>query len=248
MLRYGTIERQSESAEWVLPTFPGGLFDERERASQIALPTIRLFEQLESRRVGEVLQHHGVVERPVEKPGVSPLRKAHVPQLGPRAGEDALPLRQRRGLVGRGRIRRAQPRRERLHARREPPLVVPGGLGTQPPLPLATRREERDRTPIANEARQGLVEGRRVGTSEVERVVQQLVQNQVHEKLLVLPKQVPQQRIIEPAERAERGGTPHVRVVSQRLQALGLGLRATLLEEPLVRQAADDREPPGIGN
>ena len=76
--------------------------------------------------------------------------------------------------------------------------------------------------------------------------MQQLVDHRVHQAHRVGAHRGAHQRIVEPAERAERRRRPQVAVQPARLEPRRLRFRQLHVEESLVRHAADDREPPAV--
>src|ERR1041385_702552 len=89
----------------------------------------------------------------------------------------------------------------------------------------------------ADEIREALVEG--AGASYIQRVVEQLVENDVGQRHLVVAEQMGEQRVVEPSERAECGRGADVRVVAVLLKLLRLGQRLFLRKVPLVRHIPD---------
>src|SRR5574341_1779983 len=66
-----------------------------------------------------------------------------------------------------------------------------------------TVAEEIDGSAVADEVRHAFVKG--AGTIDIQSVVKQLVENDLAQHFLVVPQQMRQQRVVEPAKCAERG-------------------------------------------
>ena len=101
-----------------------------------------------------------------------------------------------------------------------------------------------DRSAVAGEVRQRLVERRLPG--HVERGVEQLVQHDVGQGRCVVLQQVGQQRVGEPAQRAEGRCGARGRVEPRGLKAPRFRPRGLGTEESFVSDPADDREPPRV--
>jgi hypothetical protein len=199
-----------------------------------------------------------VVEAPGENARVVELRPGH-PLEAPRPGlrcvvlgvalasllEDDLPRRDpARRVQVRASVYGLQRSDHFGQVMTEEHVVVPFVLR----LPAALRHrsvpdaEELDRAPLAHEVGKALVEGD--ATRDEERVVRQLVDDGRDQRYVLVAQHGGQQRVVEPAERAEGADRPHVHVKAAALEAVGRGERAVGVEEALVGHAPDDREPP----
>src|SRR5439155_13225538 len=200
-------------------------------------------EGVEIREIGEFVQEPRVV-------GGKQLLAAADAATGERLGSGA---RQRTSSTLAG-VRMWRARVQAPEAHREVPEDAPplaqgdpasAGLGTAPGIVARSSAEERDRPPVPGEGRGRLVEGRLAGDEE--RRVPELVQDDVgdHHRRLVRGRR--EQRVREPAERAEGERLPDVDVEVVRRERSGGGVRRLALEETTIRKASDERVAPEVG-
>lgn len=128
---------------------------------------------------------------------------------------------------------------------REQERILPASDGVLACRRVVVRFEEKDGAAVPDEVREGFVEVR--VPADVAGGVEQLVKDGLDQADAVLPQRGRQQRVVEPAERAEGRGGAHVGVEAPRLQRRRLGVCLCGAEEALVGYATDDREPPGMG-
>ncbi len=83
--------------------------------------------------------------------------------------------------------------------------------------------------------------------ADEQRVMRHLVDHRLHQPDAVLAEHGREERVGQPAQRAEGGGRAQVRIVVLLLQLARLALRRLPAEEALVGHAPDDGEPPGVG-
>src|ERR1043165_706835 len=93
----------------------------------------------------------------------------------------------------------------------------------------------------ADEVREALVEWARA--ANVQRVMEEFVEDDVGKRHLVIVEQMREQRVVEPAQRAERGRGADIGVIAVLLELLRLGQRLFLGEIALVRHIPDHKEP-----
>jgi hypothetical protein len=214
----------------------------RDRVRQVpACLHKEIFEQLEAIRVHQVMEDDGVVERPRREVPIPRGAQGQALKLILRRAEEVLSFGQ--GYAGAVGV--AQTRRERAQERGEGECIVPGVSGVSQRRRVRVGAEEQHRAAAADEGGERLVE---VGVpGEIAGVVQQLVDDDVRQYGAIVAEQAGQERIVKPAQRAERHGGADVGVVTIVLQTRGFAGCRGGREEALVGDAAQDGEPPGVG-
>ncbi len=182
----------------------------------------------------------GIVQRPLTDAAELVRLPRVLAKLRLRRREQGLP----RGGVNRTGIRRVEPLNDATEQIREPARIRPERRGALGLSHVAARREEGDRAAAADETGKRLVEPGL--PRHVERVVEQLVQNDVRELGWFEPEQVGQQGVGEPSQGAEGDARTHVGIVAITLEVAGEGLGVSAIEVAAVRHAPNDREPPRI--
>lgn len=130
-------------------------------------------------------------------------------------GEDLLARAQRCRLLRSLGVHRPQSGGEAVNEGCEAQLVRPVGGGLEFEIGvLGPRCEEGECPAVADEGREGLVEGGSAGN--VESVVVNLVQYEVYEIALAVAQLLPKERIVEPAERAKSRRRAYLGVVPTR--------------------------------
>ena len=180
-----------------------------DRARQIAvLLAQHILEQLQAIRVHQVLEDHRVVERTRRELLVRAGLQRQRVELVLGRSEELFPVIECHAVA----VGRAQARREAHEEIGEHQRVPPVRRRLLHRFCIVAASEEQHGATVADEVGERLIE---VGVpADVARVVQQLVDDHVGQRGAVVAQQIGQQRVGEPAERAERDGRADIRVVA----------------------------------
>ena len=107
-----------------------------------------------------------------------------------------------------------------------------------------TIAEEQDRRLISDKIGQALVEIH--SAADKEGVVKQLVKDKLGQSCLVVPKEMGEQRVIEPAQGAEGRRRADKGIIPLSVEAFTLGFRCLLRKKAFVRNISDKKKPPGV--
>ncbi len=154
---------------------------------------MQLLEERQAVRVGEILQHHCVVEVLVRKPVVSS-------RLQARAAEFGLAVRKERGTarqVRPARIRCAQPRDEAAEELRERERVLPRRDRLASPIGIVRGGKEFDRALMSDEGGERLVE--LSVAREVDCAVEEFVEDDLRQRNAIEGYLGGEERVVEPA-------------------------------------------------